>query len=92
MVEVKLRDFMVFFNNRQWASTSYLTGYNFITEHIMPNSSKTAAKIWSGLAWSDKQLADGDYVNFTISIKDKVYLYKFVMKCGKFEIDDYFVC
>lgn len=90
MIEVKLRDFMIFCNNRQWASTSYLTGYNFITEHIMPESSKTAAKIWSGIAWSDKRLVDGDYVNFTVAIKDKVYSYKFVMKSGKFEIDDYF--
>lgn len=91
MVEVKLRDFMIFCNNRQWASTSYLTGYNFVSEHIMPESSKTAAKIWSGIVWRDKRLADGDYVNFTIAIKDKVYSYKFVMKSGKFEIDDYFV-
>ena len=90
MVEVKLRDFMIFCNNRQWASTSYLTGYNFISEHIMPQSSKTSAKIWSGIMWSNKRLTDGDYVMFTVAIKDKEYSYKFVMKSGKFEIDDYF--
>ena len=90
MVEVKLRDFMIFCNNRQWASTSYLNGYNFNAEHILPESSRTAAKIWSGIAWSDKRLENGDYVNFTVAIKDKVYSYKFVMKSGKFEIDDYF--
>lgn len=90
MVEVTLRDFMIFCDNRQWASSSYLTGYNFISEHIMPESSKTAAKIWSGITWSDKHLSDGDYINFTIEIKNKVHSYKFVMKYGSFEIEDYF--
>lgn len=90
MVEVKLRDFMIFCDNRQWASTSYLTGYSFTTEHIMPESSKTAAKIWSGTAWSDKRLTDGNYVNVTVEVKDKVYSYKFLMKAGKFELEDYF--
>lgn len=90
MVEVKLRDFMMFCDNRQWASTSYLTGYSFTTEHIMPESSKTAAKIWSGTAWSDKRLTDGNYVNVTVEVKDKVYSYKFLMKAGKFELEDYF--
>lgn len=48
MIEVKLRDFRIFCDNRQWAANSYLNGYNFETEHILPDSSQTAAKIWSG--------------------------------------------
>ena len=90
MVEIKLREFMLYCDDRQWASTSNLTGYSFVSEHIMPESSKTSAKIWSGFVWRDKRLSSGDYITFSISVKDKVYSYKFVMKNGKFEIDDYF--
>lgn len=89
MVSATLREFMVFSENRQWASTSYLTGYQFITEHIMPQSSKTAAKIWSGSSWSDRELSDDDYVTVAFDIKGKVYSYKFVLRDSKFEIDDY---
>lgn len=91
MIEVKLRDFRIFCNNRQWASTSYLTGYNFETEHILPESSQTSAQIWSGSLWWDKKLVDGDYVSFRITIKAKTYSYKFVIKNSKLEIYDYFV-
>ena len=89
LIEVKLRDFRIFCDNRQWAANSYLNGYNFETEHILPESSQTAAKIWSGSPWWDKKLVDGNYVSFNITIKDKTYFYKFVMKYGKFEIYDY---
>lgn len=90
MAEVKLKEFMLFCENRQWAPTSNYVGYNFIAEHILPDSSKTAGKIWSGFKWRDKKLNDGDYVSFTISVKEKVMAYKFVMKNGKFEINDYY--
>lgn len=89
MVSVTLREFMIFSQNRQWAASSYLTGYVFSTEHIMPQSSKTAAKIWSGSSWSERELEDGDYVTISFTIKDKIYSYKFVMRDNKLEIDDY---
>ena len=89
MVSVTLREFMIFSQNRQWATSNYLTGYVFSTEHLMPQSSKTAAKIWSGSSWSDRKLEDGDYVTISFTIKDKIYSYKFVVRDSKLEIDDY---
>ena len=89
MAEVKLKEFMLFCDNRQWTPMNNFVGYAFISEHILPNSSKTAGKVWSGLKWRDKRLEDGDYVCFTISVKEKVMAYKFVLKNGKFEINDY---
>lgn len=89
MISVTLREFMIFSQNRQWAASNYLTGYIFTTDHIMPLSSKTVAKIWSGSSWSDRKLEDGDYVTISFTIKEKVYSYKFVMRENKLEIDDY---
>lgn len=91
LVEVKLRDFTVFCSNRQWTPTNSLPGYNFVSEHIMPVSSKTAAKVWAGNDWKQRKLQNGDYIDFSLSIKGKVHSYKFVLKNGRFEIDDYFI-
>ena len=88
--EVSLKDFFVYHKNRQWASTSYLTGYRFETEHIMPKSSLTAGKIWSGYEWKSEKLLDGDYISLYLSTKEKNYTFKFVLKNSEFVLDDYF--
>lgn len=90
LVEVKLVEFMLYRNGRQWVPSKTLTGYSFSTEYIMPNSSKTSAKIWSGFEWEDQELSTGDYINFSFSIDGQIYAYKFVLKDDEFEIDDYF--
>lgn len=91
LVEIKLDEFMLYHSDRQWAPSKNLTGYSFTSEHIMPNSSKTSAKIWSGISWDDQDLSSGDYINFSFSIEGKTYAYKFMLKDDEFEIDDFFV-
>ena len=90
IVEVKLKDFILYVGSRQWAPAKFLTGYFWDSEHIMPESSKTVAKIWSGYMWKDKRLSEGDYINFSLAIKEKTYAYKFVMKDSMFVLDDFF--
>ena len=89
--EISLKGFFVYHKNRQWASTSYLTGYKFETEHIMPKSSLTAGKIWSGYEWIAEKLVDGDYISLYLGTKEKNYTFKFVLKNTQFILDDYFV-
>lgn len=89
--EVSLKDFLVYHKKRQWASTSYLTGYRFETEHIMPKSSLTAGKIWSGYEWITEKLVDGDYISIYLSTKEKNHTFKFVLKNSVFVLDDYFI-
>lgn len=89
--EISLKGFFVYHKNRQWASTSYLTGYKFETEHIMPKSSLTAGKIWSGYEWTSEKLFDGDYISLYLGTKEKNYTFKFVLKESEFILDDYFV-
>ena len=89
--EISLKGFFVYHKNRQWASTSYLTGYKFETEHIMPKSSLTAGKIWSGYEWTSEKLVNGDYISLYLGTKEKNYTFKFVLKESEFILDDYFV-
>ena len=90
VASVEMKEFMLFSSNRQWAASKDLAGYAFSTEHIMPMSSKTAAKIWSGTPWNHTKLQDGDYVTIVLSVDYSAnQAFKFVLKDGLFTIDDY---
>lgn len=86
---VEMKEFMLFSGSRQWAASSDLTGYSFSAGHIMPMSSKTAAKIWSGTPWSHTKLKDGDYMTIVLSVDSANHAFKFVLRDGVFAVDDY---
>ena len=86
---VELKEFLLFCNGRQWVPSSNLTGYSFSAEHIMPMSSKTATKIWSGEPWVNTKLIDGDYVTIVIELNSVSHAFKFVLRDGLFIINDY---
>ena len=86
---VERKEFLLSCNGRQWVPSSNLTGYSFSAEHIMPMSSKTAAKIWSGEPWVNTKLIDGDYVTIVIDLNSVSHAFKFVLRDGLFIINDY---
>ncbi|MBR5874748.1 MAG: hypothetical protein IKY90_08460 [Oscillospiraceae bacterium] len=88
--EITLQEFLVFHKRRQWAARMYLNGYKFEKGYIMPQSSLTVAKIWSGYEWILEKLVDGDYISIYLRTKEYSCSYRFVMRDSKFVIDDYF--
>lgn len=90
MTEVQVKEFMVFHKDRQWASTYHLNGYDFKKDYIMPESSKTTAKVWCGYPWSVHKLEDGDYLNFAIAANNKIFSFKFIIQKDVLVLDDYY--
>lgn len=78
-VDVKLEEFSVFSNKRQWAPSFSLTGYSFSEDIILPETSKTIGKIWTDKIWANTTLKEKDYITITLEIKESTHIYKFML-------------
>ena len=90
IVEVQLKEFKIFADNRQWVPSTNLSGYGFRKGHLLPETSQTIGKVWSEHFWKNRMLEKGDYVIFSVEIKQKIYMFKFLRKTGEWELDDYY--
>lgn len=85
-----LNEFGVYFGKRLWPASSYLTGYRFKEERILPWSAKTVAKIWSGNQWEEKSLPSESYIIFSVEINSKMHMFKFKKDGDEWKVNDYF--
>lgn len=85
-----LNEFGIYFGKRLWPASSYLTGYRFAEERILPWTAKTIAKIWSGNQWEDKDLPEESYITFSIEINSKIHMFKFTKDGDNWNVNDYF--
>lgn len=87
--KVKLTEFYIVSHGRERAANSYLSGYVFEEEKILPMTSKCCAKIWALSAMNGKRLEESDYALITIVSNYKEYMFKFIFDGVSWFVDDY---
>ena len=88
--KIDLSEFLLYHEYRQWSANSYLNGYEFDVEDIVPYSCKTVAKMWCGKDWENEKIYRGNYITVSFYAKGKKHTYKFVYRNNMFELDDYY--
>lgn len=88
--KAKLTEFYLVSRGRERAPDSFLKGYIFEEEKILPMTSKCAAKIWSLSTTGGQRLEEGAYVLITLISNSKEYMYKYVFDGLEWFVDDYF--
>ncbi len=87
-IKLELKECTIFKYGRQNVAKHYLSGYDFTTDYVFPNSVKTFAKIWDGII----SLDFGDLL--TVSLKDvdtgKTYFFKYIKEYFDWIIYDYY--
>lgn len=87
--KVKFTEFYLVSHSRERAPASFLTGYVFEEEKIMPMTSKCCSKIWALSSMDGKRLEVNDYVLITIVSNFKEYMFKFDFDGVNWLVDDY---
>ena len=87
---VNLTEFYLVSKGRERAPDSFLKGYLFNEEKIMPMTSKCAAKIWPLSTLNGQRLEEKDYALITLISNRKEYMYKYVFDGSNWFVDDYF--
>lgn len=88
--KIKLADFYLVTDGQQRAPESFLTGYVFNDETVLPMTSRSCGKIWSLRTLGRTHLTNGDYSVITLVMNGTSYMFKFVYKESGWEIDDYY--
>ena len=87
---VKVIEFYVVTGDRQRVPDSYLSGYHFNDEIILPHTSKCCAKVWSLSKMDGKKLKNSDYSIITIEANNTKHIFKFIFNGTVWSIDDYY--
>lgn len=88
--KIKLLEFYIVSDGQQRAPESFLTGYLFNEEIILPMTSKSCGKIWSRAVMKKDRLTKGDYAIITLAMDGRRYMFKFVFEENSWRIDDYY--
>lgn len=88
--KIKLLEFYIVSEGQQRSPDSFLTGYVFNEETILPMTSRSCGKIWSRAVMKKDKLTSGDYAVITLLIANKRYMFKFVFCEAGWQLDDYF--
>lgn len=93
LLKVRLVDFYAVEGDKQISPKYYLNGYSFDEEIIMPETVKSAGKIWDTERFKYSSFLDSDaYAILVIKIgtEDHKRMYKFAYKNGSWVLDDFY--
>ena len=89
--KIKLLEFYLIIDNKQYATEFNHLGYKFNDETIMPMSTKCCGKIWKySYTTGFFVISPNDYAIITLKMDEKTFMFKFVYTESKWEIDDYY--
>lgn len=76
--KIRLSEFYIISDGQQRAPESFLTGYVFNEETLLPMTSRSCGKIWSRTVMKKNNLTIGDYAVITLFMASRRYMFKFV--------------